>query len=331
MPAPPYQVRWTAKTGGLAAAEPLVKDGILYFSGTDRRIELFDLATGERRFRKRYDGPVLGVVADDSTLGVLTDQDERRFVVLDLRTGERLRAFRMNSASAPPRRLNDSVLVLGSWGGYVLAMNDAGNTVWKTQCDGPIKSAPAISDSIVYVTGGRSLYALNARDGLKIWSHEFHGPVEGGPALDRHLYVGSADSTVCALDPLDGALVWSTTLSGGVFASPTIGDSLIFVAGNDGSISALRREDGKVAWTHTLSVVANHSPTLCGEFLLATSRSAELWVFRAGTGEKLSSEKLLFGQATAPPVVVGDHILLADSHRRIVCLAPANSTRQAAE
>mgnify|MGYP000599946469 CR=1 FL=1 len=68
---------WESKSGGVATHEPVVYRGLLFHTGQDRRLEIFDAATGHRKFRDRYDGPVTGSVATDTGFVFATDQEQR--------------------------------------------------------------------------------------------------------------------------------------------------------------------------------------------------------------------------------------------------------------
>jgi len=320
----PYTVLWTVKTGGVAASEPVVRDGLIFFAGLDRRFEVYDLVTGDRRFRKRFDGPVLGVIPGDSTIGVLVDQVERRYFTYDLRTARETGNFKVASVSAPPRSLSDSTIVLGTWHGHVFSYTHDGREIWHTECEGPVMSAPAIVGSVVYVASGRSIFALGARDGSKIWEHGVSGAIEGGPAVGDQVYFGAIDSFATAIKTSDGELAWTTRLAGGVFAAPAIGENLVYFVSNDGTLTALNKRDGTIQWTYNTGAVANHSPTLCGDLLLVTSRQATVSMLLAATGERLWSDSTLSAQAMTSPVVIGDRILLTDSRRLLICLAPAS-------
>jgi outer membrane protein assembly factor BamB len=324
----PYTILWSVKTGGVAASEPIVRDGLVFFSGLDRRIEIFELSTGQRLFRKRFDGPVLGVIPSDSTFGVLVDQMERRYITYDLRGGKPRSSFRVFSASAAPRMLSDSTMLVVTWQGRVMCVTADGDELWTTECEGAIKSAPAVHDTVVFASAGHSVFALNESDGAKIWEHGVSGAIEGAPAVDDHVYFGAADSFVTALDPTSGSLVWTVRVGGGVYSTPTIGPELLYVASNDGYISALNKRDGRRQWSFNTGAVANLSPTLCGEYLLATSRQSAVTVLDARSGDKSWSDTTLKAQAMSSPVVVGDRIILTDARRNLICLAPATQSAQ---
>lgn len=322
----PYTVLWTTKTGGVAATEPVVRDGLIFFSGLDRRVEVFDLETGKRLWRRRFDGPVLGVIAGDSLFGVLVDQAERRFIVFDLRSARERHSFKVPTVGSPPRALSDSTVILGTWHGALLCYTLDGEQLWKSDCEGPILAAPAVVDSVVYAASGRSLFALDAKSGSKLWEHGVSGAMAGAPAVDQGIYFGAADSFATALELDSGEMRWSHRLGGGVFTTPAIGSELVYYAANDGSITALDKKDGALRWKHIDGAIANLSPTLSGNFLLSTSRQSTLTVLDALTGIQFWSDTTLSAQATTPPVVVGDRIILTDSHRRLICLAPATQT-----
>ncbi len=323
----PYTVLWSTKTGGVAACEPIVRDGLVFFSGLDRRVEVYDLASGERKFRKRFDGPVLGVIPGDSTFGILVDQAERRYFIYDLRTAKEVSSFKVATVSCAPRTLSDSTVLMGTWHGRLLCYSLSGDPLWNAKCEGPIKQPPAVRDSVIYVASGRSVFALNADDGEEIWQHGVSGAIEGGVAASDLVYFGAADSFAAAINPTTGEVVWSRRLDGGLFATPALGDSIVYFAANDGSITALTKADGALRWTHRTGSVANLSPTLSGDFVLTTSRQATLTMLSAATGEQIWSDTTLTAQATTAPVVVGDRIILTDSRRLLICLAPASHSQ----
>ncbi len=326
----PYTILWTVKTGGVSASEPIVRDGLIFFSGLDRRFEVYDLATGERRFRKRFEGPILGVIPGDSTFGVLVDQAERRYFTYNLRTARETGNFKVPTVSTAPRTHSDSTILLGTWHGHVYCYTHDGREIWHTECDGPVLSPPAIVDSVVYVASGRSIFALKSDDGATLWEHGVSGAIEGGPAVGGHVYFGAIDSFATALSKSDGEVAWTTRHAGGIFAAPAIGENLVYFASNDGTLTALNKSDGTINWTYNAGAVANLSPTLCGDLLLITSRQSTVSMLSAETGEHLWSDSTLSAQAMTSPVVVGDRILLTDSRRLLICLAPASQSPLAA-
>lgn len=326
----PYTVLWSTKTGGVAACEPVVRDGLIFFSGLDRRVEIYDLATGERRFRKRFDGPVIGIIPGDSTFGVLVDQLERRYFTFDLRRAKVIDEFKVPSVSAPPRELNDSTILLGTWHGQLFCFTHNGRKVWESECEGPVMSAPAILDSSLYASSGRSIFALNASSGANQWTHSTDGAIEGVAASTDKVYFGAADSFANAIDADAGNRAWRTRLGGGVFATPAVGEELVYFTANDGLLYALDKDDGKVRWTYNTGAIANLSPTLCGDYLLTTSRQAAISMLSASSGERLWTDTTLSAQSVTSPVVAGDRILLTDSRRLLICLAPASQSPIAA-
>lgn len=326
-----YTIAWRTKTGGVASCEPVVRDGLLFFSGLDRRVEVFDLTTGERRFRKRFDGPVLGVLSGDSTFGVLVDEEERRYFIYDLRTAKARSSFRMIDASAPPRQLTDSTILFVTWRGIAKSITSDGRKIWEADCEGIIQSSPAITDSTVYVAAGHSIYALDVTTGNKRWEHGVSGAIEGAPAVADKVYFGASDSIAAALEIESGDLVWSASVGGGIHSTPTVGETMIYVAGNDGLITALDKSSGESRWTYNTEAVANLSPTLSGEYLLTTSRQPVVRVLSATTGERLWSDTTLAAQAMTSPLVVGDRIILTDAKRNLICLAPATSVSATTE
>lgn len=313
---------WRVETGGLPAAEPVVRGGLLFHCGLDRRVEVFEIVSGRKVFRKRFDAPVLGLIAGDSTLTVLLDQPERRLITLDLKHGRQIHSIRVPTPGAPPRALSDTLILLAGWNGHLLCVSHRGATVWDATCEGPIQHPPAIADSVIYVASGRSIFALNARDGATLWEHGVGGVIEGGPAIAERVYFGAADSFVTALDPAGSVAVWTRRLDGAIFSTPAISsDSLIYVAANNGLVYALRKSTGETVWSYDTGALANLSPTVSGLNLIVASRSPKLVLLDKNDGHEVASTALRH-PASISPIAVGSLVFVSDDEHSLYCFGP---------
>jgi len=319
---------WESKTGGEAASEPTVSDGRLYFSGHDRRLEVFDAENGDRVFRERFDGPVSGTLVGNGAITFLTDQVEQRAFTYGFGPAGRRLSFPIPPSACAPRRLTDSTLLVAGLRGMLQSCAADGRVVWSRETEGPILSTPALVDSIIYAASGRTVLAINARNGTEVWQHRSTGAVRAAPSVKERVYFGSSDSLVYALDPLTGAMVWFASVDGAVATTPVAGPDHVYVAVNDGSVYALRADDGTEMWRHETGAIANLSPTLSGHRLLVATREGRLLMLDAVSGI-MEREQRLRGPATVSPVVVGACVFVADTKRRLYCFGPGHSASNA--
>ena len=147
-----------------------------------------------------------------------------------------------------------------------------------------LEGEPIVKDGIMYITGGPTVCALDARTGLRIWcvprtnglgvqesatrpprkkqtAGQPVGPNRGVAILGDRLFYTSDDAYIVCLNRLTGAVMWSEALAepdekGRVYtsASVLVVDDLVItgIAGGDGPmrgfIVAYHADTGKEAW-----------------------------------------------------------------------------------
>ncbi|MBI5722901.1 MAG: PQQ-binding-like beta-propeller repeat protein [Planctomycetes bacterium] len=104
-------------------------------------------------------------------------------------------------------------------------------------------SCPSVWKGRVYV--GRNdgqFFALDAKDGSVIWKKKFPGPILSDPSIAAKsglVCFGCYDGQVYALDLATGETKWQFKIGDKIFASPWIGDGVIYVAAHDGCVCAI--------------------------------------------------------------------------------------------
>ncbi|MFT3695093.1 MAG: PQQ-binding-like beta-propeller repeat protein [Kofleriaceae bacterium] len=167
-----------------------------------------------------------------------------------------------DTVSASPAIVDGTVYV-GSWDGYFYALDEhAGTVKWKLalDCDsmsnpqparcvalgypatdplvrqgtdgGVVTSSAAVVDGTVYFGGGKTLYAVRARDGHVLW---------------KKVLCGNPDARHCEDDPNDPVRIFSspTVYRGNVY----VGSDVDGAAGYRGRIWAIDANRGSTAWT----------------------------------------------------------------------------------
>ena len=95
----------------------------------------------------------------------------------------------------------DGTIYVGSWMGYLYALNPNGTLKWRFQTGDSLASSPAIgADGTIYVgSSDNYIYALNP-DGKLKWNYQTGDNVASSPAIgaDGTVYIGSNDSYLYA-------------------------------------------------------------------------------------------------------------------------------------
>jgi len=104
-------------------------------------------------------------------------------------------------------------------------------------------SVPVLyKNKILYLTGGNSLYALNADNGSIIWEEPLLNLVSP-PVVDpqtERIYAGSSDGDFFAVNQ-SGRMVWDRTLDGSIDRAPLVGsDGFLYVFTQKGSLYKIR-------------------------------------------------------------------------------------------
>ncbi len=91
-----------------------------------------------------------------------------------------------------------------------------GELVWKFQTGGRVRSAPALSDGVIYFGSEDGyLYALDPQTGAEKWRFKTGGAVWSSPAVsDGMVYFGSDDNYLYAVDLQTGAEKWKFKTGG---------------------------------------------------------------------------------------------------------------------
>ncbi len=105
------------------------------------------------------------------------------------------------------------------------------------------QAAPTVWQGRLYA--GRydgKLVALDTKDGKELWRKQYPAPVLSDPSVAAKsglLVFGCHDGLLRAVDAATGEDRWSFPTGGTIFASPWIGDGVVYVASHDGYVYAL--------------------------------------------------------------------------------------------
>lgn len=167
---------------------------------------------------------------------------------------------------------------------------EQGKLAWRVKTSGQTSSAPAISDSTVYVaTNDGVLTAYNRKDGRVIWQQRVdeRGIERSSPYLDTangNVIVGSQSGYVTALNAKTGAGVWRFSAKGPVLSSPTVSGNSVYVGSRDGFVYALDAATGQQRWMFDTKSMVDSTPYVADGHVYVGDYHAWCYSLDAKTG-----------------------------------------------
>ena len=299
-------------------AQPLVVDGRVYTMDARSLISAFDSASGKRIWRSELEPEE----EEDGFFGGGIAYDAGRLYAT---TGF----------------------------GMVFALNaEDGEILWSQQLPGPIRAAPTVSGGRVFaISIDNQTFALAVSDGRRLWEHR--GIQEtasllgaASPAVSgSSVVVPYSSGEIFSLLAENGRVLWNDGLSSvkgvdpmgdlaHIRALPVIDRGIVLAISHSGRMVATDLRRGARAWDVDLGGV--QMPWVAGEFIYLVTTDAKVvcltrrngrirWVLslpRFEDPEDSEDPIRWFG-----PVLAGDRLILAGSHKVAVSVSPYTGER----
>ncbi len=190
--------------------------------------------------------------------------------------------------------------------------------------------------SFVYATNGvGDVVALNASDGSEVWKVRPAGPLRGAPTLSNsNVYVMTQDNQIYALAMADGAVQWNeagTVGLAGIFgvAAPAAGQGTVIAGYSSGELTAYRYENGRNLWNDALARTSISTSVATLSDIDADPVIDRGRVFALGQGGRMAAYELVTGQriwelniaGIATPVVAGEWVFVLTDDAKLLCIA----------
>jgi outer membrane protein assembly factor BamB len=310
-------------------------------SSKDKKVEkpaeLTDITSPTLRIQKVW-GANVGGGGKKLRLGLgLATMEGRLFAAgrdgdvaaFDLKTGKQLWRVETKLTLAGGTGAGSGLVAVGSADGQVVALAaDSGAQKWRVDVKGEILSAPAIADNAVVVrTVDGKLRALSAADGAELWSAEQQIPrltLRGtaAPVVVRDMALSGFDNgRVLAVSVADGATVWDSPVSpshgrtelerlNDIDAAVKVVGEEVFVVGFQGRAAMLALESGQIWWTRDLS--SYRGVDVDDDQMYVSASDGALVALKRRTGIEVWRNDTLKRRSLSAPVVVGEHVVVAD-------------------
>ncbi len=330
---------------------PIAAGGSVYVSDSLGMVSAFDMASGNRRWRRETDRTdedaatmASGVAVSGETLFVASGLAE--LIALNVADGSvRWRVDLPAPARGAPTVAGGSIFVPTVNSQLVALSTEDGRRIWTHRANAiptiPLGlGSPAVEDDMV-VAGFPSgeLLALRAGDGRVVWSESLAAAGTGAlsdisavrarPALGggRVIAIGMGGLTIC-VDLRSGRRLWEQE-AGGTEGAWLAGE-WVFMSSDAGQVLAIGRDSGQVRWATSLRPAARGNrrpdpvnlsgPVLAGGRLFVGTSLSELVAIDPASGEVLSRTELPAGM-TLQPAVAGGLLLAATDNATLVAFA----------
>lgn len=153
--------------------------------------------------------------------------------------------------------------------------------------------SPYLSDSAIFVAGGKTVSAWNKSNGAALWrtpvAETVTGGVNGGGG---QVFVGTADGSAIALNAANGQVQWAGRLSSEVLAVSNPDQDIVVFRTADGKLNALSASNGELLWqrkkpTPPLSIRGAGVPIAVGGIVVAGFDDGTVTAFELKTGRGL--------------------------------------------
>lgn len=168
-------------------------------------------------------------------------------------------------------------------------------------------------NAVIYVGSYNGyLYALEASTGRVKWKYNAGGIVYGPAFSTGMVYAGNSLGLFFALDAVSGALQWKLQLSPGQYNEPAIDNGTIgiscFTPGWGGYLYAVNQQQGTIRWQKGIQngFTGYFSATIVNGIVYGSSLGRGLEAFDAATGSLIWHQDIGIGRGN--PVVVNNSV-----------------------
>ena len=220
-------------------------------------------------------------------------------------------------------------LYFGTTDGFVVSYATTGEREWTYETVGgtPVRSSPALSREVVFVTTENGTAALTAPTGSRLWTSDAAVRAGSSVLVDDRLYAATDDALVTALEVESGDVAWSVSPEAfeDEHARPIatafgVADDVVYATGSrDGHGGVAAVADGEGLWWREEFGAVSRPPAIAEDVVVVTTRRRVLALDRDDGDVRWEHTVQSAGtHGVTPAVAHGQVYLSADS--RTTCL-----------
>jgi outer membrane protein assembly factor BamB len=290
----------------------------------------FKASSEVRQVWREQVGAAQGFVFTPALLGgsLFAAGREGQIVRLDADSGAQV--WRIDSGAKLSAGIggNDSLLLVGTDKGEVLAFNHDGKPQWRAKVSSEVLSAPQVAEDIVVARAGDGrIYGLDARDGKQKWVYQRAMPPlslrnHAGVTLTRGaVLAGFPGGKLVALNVANGTVGWEATVAlprGATeleriadIASPPVADEgMVCAVAFQGRLACFDLFKGNPLWVREISSISGLS--MDRRYLYISDAKGAVHALDKNSGASIWKQDKLSGRQLTAPLVFGGQVAVAD-------------------
>jgi outer membrane protein assembly factor BamB len=217
----------------------------------------------------------------------------------------------------------EGVLLVRAEDGTLTSVHPRTGAVRWTVRTGVAGEMPAVVDGDRALVPGRGLAAVELASGRALWA-DLTGEATTAPPVSAgsRLLSGEADGTLRCRDRATGLSLWVVRTTGALLAPPLVDPSRrrLYLGTTDKRILEIHLDDGKKGWAWRVGADVAYAGLLLPGRVLFASYDAVLYSLRPGGN--LDWRASLPSRPLSPPLLIGDHVLLACLENELVAFTP---------
>lgn len=224
---------------------------------------------------------------------------------------------------------SDRMLVVGTPKGEVLAFGTDGKPLWKARVTSEVLAPPAIAESVILVrTADSRVHGLDVQDGKRKWIYQRSSPslslrsTSAAVLLEKSALLGFSGGKMLAVSLANGGPLWEVTVSlprgateleriADVTSAPMLGPKQVCAAAYQGRLGCFDPSSGNAIWTRDISSIAGMATD--GRAVYVTDDKGAVHALDINTGASIWKQDKLQQRGVGRPLVVGTHVVVADS------------------
>ncbi len=315
------RVIWQRKQNDKAIGPLTLSGGGLFYTGSRKKVKIFDPATGATLAQIKARGPAQsGAVRADSLLFYGVGPLRNELVGYNLHRGREIWETPIKDVSGGSILCKNRLIVSSSTDRIACFETSDGREVWSSELEGSAVAPPSLSGSTVYQpTDAGKVYALDADRGTKKFVATVGKPIVSAVAVGEKIWVTDIGGAVSALDTSDGRIGWRAELGGPIWSSPAVADGRVIAASSAGSIAAFDAGTGAELWRYEAVDVIRAAPIVVGQVALAATMSGKLISLSAVDGRLIDTLDV-HGPVRIAPITDGKRVYVATDWGRLTCV-----------
>jgi outer membrane protein assembly factor BamB len=247
---------------------------------------------------------------------------------LDVATGRVVWKTSANKPLSAGPGAGESVVVVGTAKGEVLAFDTDGKPLWTAHVSSEVIAPPRVSGTVVIVfSGDGRIYGLAAADGKTAWVDQRINPPltvrnsAGGVVSRGGLLVGTPGGRLLAVDTQTGTVAWEGAVAtprgateleriADVTSLPYVDEKEVCAAAYQGRVACFELVRGSLIWSRDVSSLAGI--TADAQRLYVVDDKGVVHAFDRSNGASVWKQDVLAKRRIGGPQLVGDDLGVVD-------------------